>query len=101
MKVFIRYTSEGSEYWDTEGKRIVFERINQETKEDIKLPESFIEEDTKEVIEDITEELFSEPIDFSKMSLKELREYAENNDIKIPSKLTKKSDISEFLYGKL
>lgn len=70
MLTVYRTTSVGMEYWDTEKKCIV------------------IGEEGLQQIEPSTE-----TVDFSQMTLKELKLYAQGNDIELPKTLNKKEAV--------
>lgn len=82
MKVEIRNTVSGTEYWDTEEKRTLFVAKGEEVKE-----------------LSSKKEYLGEPVftDLSKLTVTELREYATQNDIEIPADIKKKDDIVKFL----
>lgn len=90
MRVLVRTTVAGNEYWDTEGKRTIFIPTGQEPDFEVtENPDSMITQEIKEV------QTPEDPLEG--MSIKELREYAAEHDIKIPSEAKKQKAIHEFL----
>lgn len=88
MIVEIRKTISGTEYWDTKEKRTLFVPAGKKpdfevTKEPVSMLAEPVEED------DI--------INFSDMTLKELKQFIAENQIEIPADITKKDDIIQFL----
>lgn len=81
-----RKTSNGTEYWDTEAKRIVI------------VGEDFAEGEDQTVTKNIKLNKF-EGIDFDSMQVKELKEFAEENGIDIPKSMTKKELVIERITG--
>ncbi|RIJ65520.1 hypothetical protein [Rummeliibacillus sp. POC4] len=81
-----RKTSNGTEYWDTEAKRIVI------------VGEDFAEGEDQTVTKNIKLNKF-EGIDFDSMQVKELKEFAEQHGIDIPKSMTKKELVIERITG--
>lgn len=116
MKVLIRKSLAGSEYWDTESKRTLFVPKGTEPNfEVIKNPKSMITpEGTKPVIvaidetaiDDSSREIQEErkapdrpdsASDLEDMTVKELRAYAVKNSIEIPAAIRSKGDILQII----
>ncbi|BCC08466.1 phage protein [Bacillus cereus] len=92
----IRKTISGTEYWDNEKKKSLFVPTGQEPGFEVTVnPKSMImgvdlaSEPDKTVVSEV-------PV-LSNMTVKELREYADELGIEIPSDIKKKEDIIEFL----
>ncbi|PGL61726.1 hypothetical protein CN939_21435 [Bacillus thuringiensis] len=90
----IRKTISGTEYWDTKEKRSLFVPIGEEPGFEVTVnPESMI----------LGVDLSSKPdttvvtVPFNDMKVKQLREYADELGIEIPSDIKKKEDIIELL----
>ena len=97
MKVLIRTTAQGTEYWDNVSKKVLFVAVGEE-------PDFDVTENPKSMI--IGVDLANDPdkvvvinplMDFESMTVKQLKEYAESNDIEIPADIIKKDDIINFL----
>lgn len=92
----IRKTISGTEYWDNEEKRSLFVPTGQEPGFEVTVnPKSMIlgmdlaSEPDRTVVREV-------PV-LSNMTVKELREYAAELNIEIPSDMKKKEDIIELL----
>ncbi|MEM5623725.1 Rho termination factor N-terminal domain-containing protein [Bacillus thuringiensis] len=92
----IRKTISGTEYWDNEEKRSLFVPTGQEPGFEVTVnPKSMIlgmdlaSEPDRTVVSEV-------PV-LSNMTVKELREYAAELNIEIPSDMKKKEDIIELL----
>ena len=90
----IRKTISGTEYWDTKEKRSLFVPTGEEPGFKVTVnPESMI----------LGADLSSEPdktvvtVSFNDMTVKQLREYADELGIEIPVDVKKKEDIIELL----
>ncbi|PGN51602.1 hypothetical protein CN962_01820 [Bacillus cereus] len=90
----IRKTISGTEYWDTKEKRSLFVPTGEEPGFEVtKNPKSMI----------LGMDLSSEPdktvvtVPFNDMTVKQLREYADELDIEIPADVKKKEDIIKLL----
>lgn len=93
MRVEIRKTMNGTEYWDTKEKRSVFVLNDVEPSfEVIENPATMLDQGKKLDINNEGNELFIED-----MSAKELRAYAAEHDITIPFEIKKTEDIRKFL----
>ncbi|NEX77382.1 hypothetical protein G4Z05_00510 [Bacillus thermocopriae] len=71
----IRKTAAGIEYWDTKAKKVVVGGVNLVDRTDTPVNE----------------------INLSEMTVRQLRQYAADHDIDIPSDVTKKDDIIKLL----
>ncbi|MDA1874309.1 Rho termination factor N-terminal domain-containing protein [Bacillus cereus group sp. BY112LC] len=90
----IRKTISGTEYWDNKEKRSLFVPTGEERGFEVTVnPESMI----------LGVDLSSKPdttvvtVPFNDMTVKQLREYADELGIEIPSDIKKKEDIIELL----
>lgn len=90
----IRKTISGTEYWDNEKKKSLFVPTGEEPGFEVTLnPESMI----------LGMDISSEPdktvvtVPFNDMTVKQLREYADELGIEIPADVKKKEDIIELL----
>lgn len=107
MKVEIRKTAQGTEYWDTEAQKTLFVPAGKKpgfevTKEPVTMiggvdlatgEDMTVINSTMGIAED------NEKInDLSNMTIAQLKEYAADKDIKIPSDITKRDDIANYLY---
>ncbi|EJU92521.1 Rho termination factor N-terminal domain-containing protein [Enterococcus faecalis] len=116
MRVLIRSSASGSEYWDTEEKRNVFVPKGQEPDFEVtENPESMLSKEADLYVGGLPitvgnvtidtdgikgERLLTtasadddESVVLEEMSVKELREYAKRNDIEIPSAVRVKAEI--------
>ncbi|MFS7423919.1 hypothetical protein AB6878_11845 [Carnobacterium maltaromaticum] len=102
MRTLVRTTLAGNEYWDNKEKRIIFvpdgEAPGFEVTEN---PESMIAGKETEKLNDpvkakVAEEE-SSSLDLDSMSTKQLKEYADVNEIEIPNKIKTKKEIAEFI----
>lgn len=94
-RYLIRQTAAGSEFWDNVEKRTVSVPFG-ETPDFEYIEDSDSLLDTKE---DETVEV-SDNLVNDEMSIKSLKAYAEENDIKIPDDKTKKKDIIDFINSR-
>ncbi|MGH1142128.1 hypothetical protein [Bacillus pseudomycoides] len=89
----IRKTISGTEYWDSKEKRILFVPIGEEPGFEVTVnPESMI------MGVDISNELDKTVVNnsfLSNFTVKQLREYADEQGIEIPDDVKKKEDIIE------
>lgn len=93
MRVFIRKTLNGDEYWDNEEKRTILLPTGMKPGFEItENPKSMLlsSDDTEQ--EGVMKEL-------EDMTVSKLRKYAKDKDIEIPIDVRKKDDIVKFLYG--
>ncbi|PFB95175.1 hypothetical protein CN296_21015 [Bacillus cereus] len=96
MIIEIRKTISGTEYWDNEKKKSLFVPNGEEPGFEITVnPESMIRGVDLANGEDMT--VVSEVPVLSNMTVKELREYADELGIEIPADVKKKEDIIELL----
>ncbi|MED1408064.1 Rho termination factor N-terminal domain-containing protein [Bacillus paramycoides] len=92
----IRKTISGTEYWDSEKKRSLFVPTGEEPGFEVtENPESMIMSVDLANGKDMT--VVSEVPVLSNMTVKELREYADELGIEIPADVKKKEDIIELL----
>lgn len=106
MKVPIRKTINGTEYWDTVDKKSIF--VPAGSKPDFEVtenPKSMIigvdwasGNDTTVISNQTADDQPDGPItSFADMTIKELRNYAKQNEIIIPAEIKSKDDIVIFL----
>ncbi|MBJ8006265.1 Rho termination factor N-terminal domain-containing protein [Bacillus cereus] len=92
----IRKTVSGTEYWDNEGKKILFVPTGEVPGFEVTVnPESMIMGVDLASGPDMT--VVSEVPVLSNKTVKELREYADELGVEIPSDMKKKEDIIELL----
>ncbi|USK54382.1 hypothetical protein LIS82_22955 [Cytobacillus solani] len=92
MRVEIRKTATGTEYWDAKEKRSIFVPAGKDPDFEVtKNPKSMIlgKESTDDSDQDV--------MNFSKMTVPELKLFAEEHKIVIPDDIKKKDDIIAFL----
>jgi hypothetical protein len=92
MKVLIRKTIAGNEYWDADGKKTLFVPKGQ-------TPDFEVEENPESMLVPEVEEIEVSENSLEGMSIKELREYAAEHDIEIPAEVKKLKEIKEFLLS--
>lgn len=92
MRVPIRKTINGTEYWDTEFKKSILVPTGVE-------PDFEVTENPKSLLTSSTvDDQPDGPItSFADMTIKELRVYAKENEITIPAEIKNKEDIVIFL----
>ncbi|MGE8080498.1 hypothetical protein [Peribacillus loiseleuriae] len=104
MLVETRKTAAGTEYWDNEAKKVLFVPAGKEP--DFKVtenPKSMIagvdlaSGSDKTVVDGQLIDNEDDVMNFSKMTIAELKEFAVEHKIEIPADITKKDDIIEFL----
>ncbi|WP_413508902.1 hypothetical protein [Carnobacterium maltaromaticum] len=102
MRTLVRTTLAGNEYWDNKEKRIIFVPDGEAPNFEVtKNPDSMIAGKETEKLNDPVKaeaaEKESPSIDLEAMSTKQLNEYADINEIEIPTKLRTKKEIAEFI----
>lgn len=102
MRTLVRTTLAGNEYWDNKEKRIIFVPDNEAPNFEVtENPDSMIAGKETEKLNDSDKpkvaEKESPSIDLESMSTKQLNEYADVNEIEIPTKLRTKKEIAEFI----
>lgn len=91
MKILMRRTLAGDEYWDNVEKKTILVRTGKKPKFDFEVePKTMLHEEKIEV-EEVKE------VDLSKMNVKQLHEYAAELSIEIPEEVKKKNDLIAFL----
>ncbi|QEA00835.1 hypothetical protein D0439_20200 [Lysinibacillus fusiformis] len=96
MKVLIRTTANGKEYWDNEGKKILFVPKNEEPLFDVtESPTTMLHKG--ETVKPLDEPVFT----LEGMNATQLREYAEENNINVPGNLKKVEAIREYIEEQL
>lgn len=94
MIVETRKTAQGTEYWDNKEKRVLFVPAG-------KKPEFDVTTEYKSMIGEESEPTNTrEPgdgINLEDMTISQLREFAKQVDVEIPSDIKKKDDIIDFL----
>lgn len=93
MKVQTRVTAQGTEYWDAKEKKVLFVPDGEEPDFEVtKDPKSMVlGKGSNQSVDD------KDVINFSKMTVPQLKEFAVEHEIEIPSDITKKDDIIKFL----
>lgn len=86
----IRKTVSGTEYWDTKEKRSLFVPTGEE-------PRFKVTENPKSMLTSDSETEHTEEVSLNDMTVKELREYADELNIEIPADVKKKEDIINLL----
>lgn len=106
MKVPIRKTINGTEYWDTELKKSIFVPVGSKPNFEVtENPKSMIigvdlssGKDTTVINNQTADDQADGPITlFTDLTIKELRTYAKQNKIIIPNEIKTKDDIVAFL----
>ncbi|WP_416141145.1 hypothetical protein ACM1TL_14555 [Lysinibacillus capsici] len=91
MKVPIRTTANGTEYWDSEAKKVLFVPAGMRPSFEVtEKPESMLYVEVKPLTD---APLFS----LEGMTATQLREYAEENNIDVPGNLKKVDAIREYI----
>ncbi|WP_018664607.1 hypothetical protein [Heyndrickxia acidiproducens] len=91
MIVKTRNTAQGTEYWDNVEKRVRFVPAGKD-------PDFEVTTEYKSMLPGKEEPINQDDImNFSDMTLKELKQFAVENKIEIPAEITKKDDIIAFL----
>ncbi|WP_226545010.1 Rho termination factor N-terminal domain-containing protein [Bacillus thuringiensis] len=92
----IRKTISGTEYWDNEKKKSLFVPTGEEPGFEVTVnPESMVH--AKYANNKVTDVKVEEPVQLNDMTVKQLREYADELGIEIPADVKKKEDIIELL----
>lgn len=93
MHVLIRKTANGAEYWNNEEKKTVFVPTGSKPGFEVtENPESMIMEVDLAKDKDLT----VEPA-FEEMTIPQLKQYANDNNIELPADVKKREDIVKFL----
>jgi hypothetical protein len=94
MKVQTRVTAQGTEYWDAKEKKVLFVPAGEE-------PDFEVTKNPKRMVlakgSDHSSADDKDVINFSKMTVPQLKEFAAVQEIEIPSDINKKEDIIKFL----
>lgn len=92
MKVEIRKTAQGTEYWDTEEKRSLFVVAGQKPSFEVTVnPDSMIDKEPINAREE------GDGRNLEDMTVAELKGFAKSIDVEIPSDIKKKDDIIKLL----
>ncbi|MBX8942559.1 Rho termination factor N-terminal domain-containing protein [Lysinibacillus sp. K60] len=95
MKVPIRTTANGTEYWDSEAKKVLFVPAGMRPSFKVtEKPESMLYVETKPLTD---APVFS----LEGKTATQLREYAEENNIEVPGNLKKSETIREYIEEQL
>lgn len=95
MKVPIRTTGNGTEYWDSEAKKILFVPAGiRPTFEVTDNPESMLYVEVKPLTD-------APVFNLEGMTATQLREFAEENNIEVPGNLKKPETIREYIEEQL
>lgn len=96
MKVPIRTTANGTEYWDSEAKKILFVPAGMRPSFEVtESPTTMLHKG--ETVKPLVEPVFN----LDGMNATQLREYAEENNIEVPGNLKKPDTIREFIEEQL
>ncbi|WP_341356655.1 hypothetical protein [Rossellomorea sp. y25] len=88
MNIEMRKTAQGTEYWDTEAKKIRFVPAGKKPGFEVtKEPKSMLSE-KKEMQEDNKTE-----VDLDSMNADQLKDFAKQNDIEVPGNMKKEETI--------
>lgn len=107
MIVETRKTAAGTEYWDNKAKKVLFVPKGKEPNFEVTTnPKSMVggvdlangKDTTVETTIEVNGKVISQTsIDLNEMTIKELKQYAADNLIDIPSDITRKEDIVTYL----
>lgn len=96
MKVPIRATANGTEYWDSEDKKILFVPAGEKPAFEVtESPTTMLHKG--ETVKPLVEPVFN----LDGMNATQLREYAEENNIDVPGNLKKPETIREYIEEQL
>ena len=96
MKVPIRTTANGTEYWDNEVKKVLFVPTGEKPSFDVtESPTTMLHKG--ETVKPLEEPVFS----LEGMTATQLREYAEENNIEVPGNLKKVDAIRDYIEEQL
>lgn len=96
MKVPIRTTANGTEYWDSEAKKVLFVPTGMRPAFEVtESPTTMLHKG--ETVKPLVEPVFN----LEGMTATELREYAEENNIEVPGNLKKPDTIREYIEEQL
>ncbi|SPT98783.1 Phage protein [Lysinibacillus capsici] len=96
MKVPIRTTANGTEYWDSEAKKVLFVPAGMRPSFEVtESPKTMLHKG--ETVKPLEEPVFS----LEGMTATQLREYAEENNIEVPGNLKKPDTIREYIEEQL
>lgn len=96
MKVPIRTTANGTEYWDSEAKKILFVPAGEKPAFEVtESPTTMLHKG--ETVKPLVEPVFN----LDGMNATQLREYAEENNIEVPGNLKKPDTIREYIEEQL
>lgn len=96
MKVPIRTTANGTEYWDNEVKKVLFVPAGDKPSFDVtESPTTMLHKG--EIVKPLEEPLFN----LDGMTTTQLREFAEENNIEVPGNLKKPETIREYIEEQL
>jgi hypothetical protein len=106
MNVEMRKTAQGTEYWDTEEKKIHFVPEGQKPGFEVtKDPKSMLIVDGKKVDEAVEKKIEGTKEDFLKyldtLNVEQLLAYAKDNDIEVPGNMKKEETVRNHIAEKL
>mgnify|MGYP001444959176 CR=1 FL=1 len=102
MKVEIRKTLSGTEYWDNEEKRTVFVPKGEKPKFEVtKKPKSMLDDGHNPGVGIVDETADEYEVDLDDMTAEQLIEFAEENGIEIPGNMKKEETIRKYIAEKL
>jgi hypothetical protein len=94
MNVEVRKSAQGTEYWDTKEKKVRFVPAGQEPRFEVtKEPKSMVKEEEK------SKKHSDSNTHIEDMTVAELKEFAKEIDVEIPSDVKKKEDIIQVLVA--
>ena len=95
MKVPIRTTANGTEYWDSEAKKVLFVPAGMRPSFEVnEKPESMLYVEAKPLTD-------TPVFNLDGMTTTQLREFAEENNIEVPCNLKKVDTIREYIEEQL
>ncbi|AVK82444.1 hypothetical protein C3943_02220 [Lysinibacillus sp. B2A1] len=96
MKVLIRTTTNGTEYWDNEAKKILLVPAGEQPSFEVtESPTTMLHKG--ETVKPLVEPVFN----LEGMTATQLREFAEENNIEVPGNLKKPETIREYIEEQL
>ncbi|MGA4718849.1 hypothetical protein [Fictibacillus nanhaiensis] len=99
MKVQTRVTAQGTEYWDAKEKKVLFVPAGEE-------PDFEVTKDPKSMVVGVdvakdTDQTVVNGVDLDEMNPDQLREFAEQNEIKVPGNMKNEDTIRNHIAESL
>ncbi|WP_371069128.1 hypothetical protein [Sediminibacillus sp. JSM 1682029] len=95
MKVKVRKTAQGTEYWDTEEKKTIFVAAG-------KKPDFEVTENPKSMLKaQDNDPNVNQDINLDEMNTDQLRAFAEQNNIDVPGNMSKEDTIRNYIKEQL